>query len=183
MSEETDMTVKVIDPTEVKKDPQLVLVLVQPLAFDAVMARMKTLAEEMAEKSGGEYSLYTTYLQCKWGTTQLYYGYVVQDIEAFKKLNEFEQHMNPNIEREFVGYVIISHKLDTNIPPHIWQASIIPKYYGTNVFELGVKEIEKVLRSWGAKEYTMSSPRSGWQDKAVKMGFNETFTIYRHKLE
>lgn len=178
MDEPIDMTVKM---AEVRKEPQLVLDLVPNHVVDLVFPLMKPYAQDLAEKSLGEYTVYDVYMQARWGTSHLFLGYIVPDVEAYRSMDLMTRILDPKVEKEFAGYVLVKHSFNEKAP-HIWQAVIIPKYQGTNILEIGCKYLEEEFRKIGIGEVSMSSLRAGWHDTAAKLGFAETFTIYRKKL-
>ena len=174
----------------VKKEPQLVLELITPDIVDFVFSMIKPMVDELAAQSQGEYTTDYTYAKIKFGAMSLFYGYIVDDkdeyLKADLKVNPLEQRMkrlfDDRIKKEFAGYLLIEYNPNEPKPPHIWQLSILPKFHNTNIFELGQTCLIEEFKKVGAKEITMASSRAGWHDLAIKMGFVETFTIYRKKF-
>ena len=194
-----EMTVKIVEspvvvestPVVVNKEPQLVMELITPDMIDFLFHHIKPLVEEIAKTSLGEFTTDFTYAKIKWGSTNLFYGYVVDDVEAYNRLdetispleNKYRRIFNSKVKKEFAGYVLVEFNPNETKPPHIWQLGILPKYQNTNILALGQKYVEAEFKKIGAKEITMSAIRAGWQEKAPQMGFQETFTLYRRKLD
>ena len=191
-----DMTLKITEPSVVTetlivpKEPQLVMESISPDMIDYLWHLMKPLVGELAERSLGEFTVDYTYAKVKWGSTNLFYGYIVEDKDKYMEANEnvsplenkYRRIFNSKTRKEFAGYVLVEFNPNEVKPPHIWQLAIIPKYQNTNILALGSKYIEDEFRKIGCKEITMTAIREGWHSKAPAMGFQETFTLYRKKL-
>lgn len=188
-----DMTLKIVESNEIaapSKEPQLVLELITPDVVDFLWTQMKPLVDELSEMSGGEFTTDYTYSKVKWGSTNLFYGYVVDDKDEYMKPdinispveNKYRRIFNNKVKKEFAGYILLEFNPNDHIPPHVWQVVITPKFRNTNILELGQKYIEEEFVKIGAKEITMAALRHGWGKKVESMGFKETFTLYRKKI-
>lgn len=171
----------------VEKKPEFILELIPPDCAVYLFPTIKTLVDDLAEKSLGEFTTALTYSKVLFGAVQLWYGYVVDDKEEYLKVdekvspmeNKYRRLFNSKVKKDFAGYILIEFNPNDPKPPHIWQISILPKYQNTNIIQLGQEALLKEFDLIGIKELTMSTSRNGWQEIAPKMGFVETFTIYR----
>ena len=174
-------------PVGVAKKPEFILELIPPDCANYLFPIIKPLVDDLAEKSLGEFTTAFTYSKVLFGAVQLWYGYVVDDKEEYLKVdekvspmeNKYRRLFNSKVKKDFAGYILIEFNPNDPKPPHIWQIAILPKYQNTNIMELGQEALLKEFDAIGIKELTMSTSRAGWQDIAPKMGFVETFTIYR----
>lgn len=178
-------------PVVVEKKHELIMELITPDVAAYLFPLAKPLIDDLAAKSLGEFTTDYTYAKIIWGSTQLFYGYIVEDKEEYLKVdekvspleNKYRRLFNSKVKKDFAGFVLIEFNPNDPKPPHIWQLAILPKYQNTNILELGQTAILGEFKNIGCKEITMSASRLGWQELAPKMGFVETFTIYRKKLD
>lgn len=153
--------------------PQLVMEPVpcfSPLV-NMVWPTIKTIVEELARESYGEFESFDVFKEIYFGSAFLYMGYMVEDKERYDRGEE--------VKKTFVGYAIV--KLDKS-SAHIWQVYIVPEYRATNVFEIGYLWIEAEMKKVGARYMSLSAQRALWGSACQKLGYNETFTIFRKKL-
>lgn len=156
------------------KQPQLVMEQTpcfSPLV-NMVWPTIKPCAEELAAQSFKEFDVYDVYKEIYFGSALLFMGYIVDDREAYEK-------GDPSVKKTFVGYVLV--KLEKNAA-HIWQVYIVEAHRHTNVFELGYAWLEAELKKIGAKQLSMSVSKLHWDNACKKIGFTETFTLYRKDL-
>lgn len=160
----SDMTIKETVPES--QGPQLIIEPVPCLSplVNMVWPTVKPHIEELASQSHGDFTVYDVYKEVFYGSAFLLLGYMVDD----KK------------EKKFIGFVI--YKLEKTAA-HIWQTFIIPEYRATNVFDLGYRWIESELKKTGAEYISMSIDKGQWHHSMQKLGYSETFTIYRKRIK
>lgn len=177
------------EPAEEKdKGPYPHLALRFVLPFTVEMAKsiemIKPMATVLAEKSKGEYTFAHIWQGIWPGHCHLYMVYAAKSEEGQKKIEDLETGWFElkGIEKEFAGYVVIKWEFG-GTTAHIWQAVLEPKYNSTNALQIGLNKIEEKLKWLAIENVTLSSPRSGWRDMAIRLGFEETFSIYRKSLK
>ena len=196
MSEE--MTLKIVEtPVAVEatpivnKEPQLVMELITPDMTDFLFHHIKPMVDEFIKASLNEHiATVDIYNKIKWGSVNLFYAYVVDDLAEYMKSdenispleNKYRRIFNSKVKKEFAGYALVEFKLNETKPPHIEQSAILPKFQKTNILELGQKYIEEEFKRIGAKEIVASTIRAEMHDKMIQMGYVEAYTIYKKKL-
>lgn len=187
---DTEMTLKLIEKSTetVKKEPQLVMEIITPDIIDYLWHDMQPYVEAEC-KNNGEYAPVDVYSKIKWGGTNLYFFYIVSDLDSYYKgmdkkspAGKYQRLFDGNTKKDFAGYVLVDFNLQDKKPPAIWQAVVAPKYENHNVYELGFKYLEKEFKELGMKYITMSGLRKDVHDKAMAMGFKEMHTVYKLNL-
>lgn len=154
----------------------------------ALWTLIKPQVEKFAAESVGEYTVNDVWQSIYFGKSFVYFSYLSQDgkdIEYANRGSEFAnilalRYLTQKKEKDLCGFMIV--RLDPD-SVHIWNAYIYPKYQNTNIFELGYKAVEEVLKNIGTPAITFSSIRKGWDAQVEKIGFKKVYTIYRKTLE
>jgi len=147
--------------------------LIKPM-LDMDWAIVKPYVEELAFKSMGDFTSYSTYKELFIGRATLIIGYLLDenDVESFSQGRE--------VEKEFVGYIIIKFE-ETSY--HIWQLYILPKYRNAEYLRDGFDEILKDAKNTGAPTLSVSAIKDEFNNTLNRFGMKETFTIYRKDLQ
>lgn len=175
-----EMTLKIVETAQagnIVKEPQLVIEEIPPFKpmVDTIWPLVSKHIEELAKNSLGEFELSDVYVNlCENSRTSILIGSMINDQEAYRK--------GEKVDKKFAGFVVV--RMD---PPshsyHIWLVHIQPEFRNTNVFEIGYKWIEENIKKYGFKHVTISAFKdTGIGTLIDKIGFKETFTIYRKEL-
>jgi GNAT superfamily N-acetyltransferase len=151
------------------------------LFMRAAWPMVKDDVKEMAEASKGEYTDYQVYQAVYYGQAHLYLGFVdrtgqVPDNQA----QAFVANKILNGEaKDLAGFMIV--RMDATAV-HLWQGFVKPEFQGENVLELAIEYIKQQAKNTGAPHLSFATYRKGWERAAKKLGFEETYTIFRCRL-
>jgi hypothetical protein len=179
------MEIKEVKKNEEVKNPSMLMGIIpclNALFIDSAWSMIREEVEKLANASLGEYTMYQVYQAVFFGQAHLYLyfsdpsGKVTDENSQAFILDKVSRRDKDG----FIGFIIA--RMDPS-GMHLWQTFVSPEYGGKNVLELGLEFMVKQAKNIGCKYLSFSTLRKGWQKIAPELGFEETFTIYRRKIE
>lgn len=141
---------------------------------------VKPYIEKLAQKSNGEYDIYRIWKDIYYGNVHLYVAYYSEEEVKPENYQEKIVHFLQTPDKNFVGYAIVRFEATH---AHIWQAYITEKYQNTTALSTAFNYIENTVKDIGAPYISFSTMREGWHGMSAKLGFTETYTVYRKEIK
>ena len=124
--------------------------LVRPEELHAAWQQVQRGVDRVIEATHADWLREDLYVSLRQGVTQLYVGYVHQ---------------------YYVGFVAVTPTAGWTGPQwHIWAAFNRGE---RDVLQTFLPDLVALAKAAGAQKLTMSSPRKGWERRAVQLGFHE----------
>lgn len=143
---------------------------------------IKPIEEKFVKDCLEEYSLMEVWSKIFYGQAFLYMGYLdptgkvkEEDSQAF-----VIDKLAKNPSENWVGFILL--RLDPNAM-FVWQVYIEPQFQKTTVFSGGLEWLKKLAKDRGCPYLAFSSYRKEWEMVSSKIGFTETYTVFRASLK
>jgi hypothetical protein len=152
------------------------------LFMRAAWKMIKDDVKKIADASMGEYTDYQVYQAIYFGSAHLYLGFVdrsgkVPDDQAQAFVSN---KLINGEEKDLVGF-LVARMEPTSV--HLWQGFVKPEFSKENVLEMSIEYIKQRSKETGAPSLSFSTFRKGWERISEKLGFVETYTMYRCSLK
>jgi hypothetical protein len=127
--------------------------------------------EEIAQIALGEFNALFVWQQIFSGQFQLYMAYIDKTGTATEaRFQEMFVERLRTPDKDFAGFFILDVMRKNSI--HVFAAYILPEYRDKNLWELGLNYIESQVKMIGAKELSVTMPRSTLESMKGR-GFEE----------
>lgn len=152
------------------------------LYVSAAWKVIKPIEEQFVKDSMEEYSLMEVWTKIFYGQAFLYMGY----LDPTGKITEDQNQpfilgkLATNPLDNFVGFILL--RFDPNAI-FVWQVYIDQKFQNTNLIPGGLEWLKKLAKEKGAPYLSFSSYRKQWEKVAPRLGFSETYSVFRCKLD
>jgi hypothetical protein len=137
--------------------------------------------EELAQIALGEFDAYWVWQQIYSGQFQLYMGYTDKTGKATPK--EYQMMFPEKLrtpDKDYLGFFILDVFRKNSV--HVFAAYIMPEFRDKGIWEMGYEYIESQVKAIGAKELSVTMPRSTLLSMKAR-GFEEGLLNMRKILK
>lgn len=133
--------------------------LITPEGLQAIWPLVKSGVQTVCERGSDGWIMEDVYMALKQGVSLLYVGFV---------------------SNYYVGFVVVTPTIGWNGPQlHTW---LLYNRGERDVLDTFLPDLIEIAKVRGAQRITMSSPRKGWERRAVALGFHPTLQHYAMEI-